>query len=68
MSKTRNDITPPIGAVKLKGWAEYLIIIRERWLLALTLSVIDPLFVFLLSDSKTKDIQLKCIPYCRTIR
>ena len=47
-------MTPPIGAVKLKGWAEYLIIIRERWLLALTLSVSIPCLFFYYQIQKPK--------------
>ena len=54
MNKTRNDTTPPIGAVKLKGWAEYLIIIRERWLLAITLSVSIPCLFFYYQIQKPK--------------
>jgi succinoglycan biosynthesis transport protein ExoP len=35
----KNTTPTGIGEVKLKNWTDYLIIIRERWLIALTISL-----------------------------
>lgn len=46
MSKTDPKTTPNLGSslgeLKMKGWTDYLIIIRERWLVALTLAIALP--------------------------
>ena len=44
-NSAKNPNPTGIGEVKLKNWTDYLIIIRERWLIALTISL-SVTFVF----------------------
>ena len=46
MSKGNVSPVSPLGQAKLKGWTDYLIIIRERWLVALMFAIALPSLYF----------------------